>query len=376
MHLHAWIEWVSWGTFGLTMLALGVVRRHAGKMPLLPVEAADSPSEVCLCMPARNEALEIRQALSSWVAQDHGGLHILVIDDGSTDGTSEILAELAAAHPERLRVLRNDSLPAGWLGKNHALHLAVQQPEARAAAWLLFVDADVQAGSDLLRRALAFAEGQPTDLLALLFTVDTVSFWERLSLPAFIAGALGAIPPHQVPNPKHWAFAGVGAFTLVRREAYESVGGHAAAPLEMIDDMMLARRVKKAGFVNRLAQGGPSLHLRVYHGFEELVRGMRKNTAAFPGWWMVPLLLPLMMAFYLTPLWLPLAGHPVLGVLMWLLVPVVAGDANQHLSGQPMDPLWALWPANAVLLAAGVGWAFWDRLRGVNTWRGRAVQIR
>ncbi|HJW08298.1 MAG TPA: glycosyltransferase family 2 protein [Holophagaceae bacterium] len=373
--MSAWVEWASWGVFGGTMLGLGAVRRHAGKMPLLSVDVPESQASVCLCMPARNEAEEIRAALSSWIAQDHRALRILVIDDGSTDGTPEILAELAAAHPDRLRVIRNDALPPGWLGKNHALHLAVQEPEARDAAWLLFVDADVQAGPDLLRRALAFAERQPTDILALLFTVDTVSFWERVSLPAMIAGALGLIPPHQVPNPRHWAFAGIGAFTLVRREAYEAVGGHAAAPLEMVDDMMLARRVKKAGFVNRLAQGGPSLHLRVYHGFADLARGMRKNTAAFPGWWLVPLILPALMAVYLAPLWLPFAGHPALAILMWLLVPVVAGDANQRLSGQPMDPVWALWPANALLLATGVGWAFWDRLRGINTWRGRAVRL-
>ncbi|HJU83974.1 MAG TPA: glycosyltransferase family 2 protein [Holophagaceae bacterium] len=371
-----WIEWASWGSFGLTLSSLGALHRHAAKLPRLPEDPPASEATVCLCMPARNEAAEIRAALSSWIAQDHDRLRILVIDDGSEDATPGLLAELAAAHPDRLRVIRNDTLPPGWLGKNHALHLAQQQPEAREAQWLLFADADVQASPDLLRRALAFAEGQPTDILALLFAVDTVTFWERLSLPVMVTGIFSLIPPHQVPNPRHWAFAGIGAFTLVRREAYDAVGGHAAAPMEMVDDMMLARRVKKAGFVNRLAQGGPGLHLRVYHGFEELARGLRKNTAAFPGWWLLPLLLPMLIALYLSPLWLPLAGHPVLAILVWLLMPAVAGNANQQLSGQPMDPLWALWPANAVLLAAGVGWAFWDRLRGVNTWRGRAVRIR
>ncbi len=376
MGLNGWIDAASWGAFGILALGMAAVHRHASKLPPLPEEAPDSEAAVCLCIPARDEAAEIRRAVESWIAQDHAALKILVIDDGSRDGTTGILAELAAAHPARLRVIRNDTLPAGWLGKNHALDLASRQPEALEAPWLLFADADVQASPDLLRRALAFAEARPTDILALLFSVDVGGFWERLSLPAFVAGIFSMVQPHKVPDPKHWSFCGIGAFTLVRRKAYDAVGGHAAAPMEAVDDMMLARRVKQAGFVNRLAQGGPDLHLRVYHGFGELAHGLRKNMAAFPAWWLLPLLLPMLVALYLSPLWLPFAGHPVLALIVWLSVPALTGDANQRLSGQPLDPVWALWPANALLLLAGVGWAFWDRLRGVNTWRGRQVRIR
>ena len=374
----AWLEAASWGSAGAVLGALVILRRHWSKLPSLPDDPQlplTAPS-VCLCIPVRNEARELSAALVSWLAQDYLQLRILVVDDGSTDGSTEILQVQAAAYPDRLRVLRNNHLPSGWLGKNHALDLASRQPEAMAAEWLLFADGDVQASSNLLRRAMAFTLAQPTDILALVPAVDAVGPAERLILPMAACAFLLAVPPHQVPNPRHPAFCGVGGFTLVRRRAYDAVGGHAGAPLEAIDDMMLARRVKAAGFVNRVARGGPDLHLRMYHGLLELVRAMRKNTAALPHWWLLPLVLPLFLLVGLAPLWLPFAGHPWLALLLWLLVPALAGDVQQRFTNRPMDLLWAFWPLNALVLAAGMAWALADQVRGVNHWRGRDVKIR
>ncbi len=373
-----WLEAASWGSVGALLLALVFLHRHWARLPSLPEHAPlpPEPASVCLCIPVRNEVRELPAALDSWLAQDYPKLRMLVVDDGSTDGSSDLLLDRASAHPDRLRVLRNEHLPTGWLGKNHALDLATRQAEALAADWLLFADGDVQAAPDLLRRALTFTSNQPTDLLALLPAVDAVGPAERLVLPMAASAFLMLIPPHQVPNPRHPAFCGVGAFTLVRRRAYKAVGGHAGAPLEAIDDMMLAHRVKAAGFVNRVARGGPDLHLRMYHGLGELVRAMRKNTAALPFWWLIPLALPMALLVGLAPLWLPFAGHPALALLLWLLVPALVGDVQQRMTARPMDLLWALWPLNALVFAVGMAWAFADRVRGVNHWRGRNVKIR
>ena len=373
-----WLEAASWGSAGAVLCALALLRRHWARLPSLPddPQLPGAAPSICLCIPVRNEAQELPAALASWLEQDYPNLRILVVDDGSTDGSPELLAALGAARPDRLRVLRNDHLPPGWLGKNHALDLASRQPEALCAEWLLFADGDVQAASNLLRRATAFALTQPTDILALVPAVDAVGPAERLILPMAACAFLLAVPPHQVPNPRHPAFCGVGGFTLVRRRAYDAVGGHAGAPLEAIDDMMLARRVKVAGFVNRVARGGPDLHLRMYHGLLELVRAMRKNTAALPHWWLLPLALPVFLVVGLAPLWLPFAGHPILALLLWLLVPALAGDVQQRMTARPMDLLWAFWPLNALVLAAGMTWALVDQVRGVNHWRGRDVRIR
>ena len=374
----AWLEAASWISAGTTLAGLALLRRHWARLPELetdPPLPPDSPS-ICLCIPVRDEARELPAALDSWLAQDYPRLRILVVDDGSTDGSTELLRAREAVRPDRLRVLRNDHLPPGWLGKNHALDLASRQPEAQSADWLLFADGDVQAAPDLLRRALAFALARPTDILALVPAVDAVGPAERVILPLAASAFLLLVPPHQVPNPRHPAFCGVGGFTLVRRSAYDAVGGHGAAPLEAIDDMMLARRVKAAGFVNRVARGGPDLHLRMYHGLGELVSAMRKNAAALPLWWLLPLALPGVLTVGLAPLWLPFVGHPGLALLLWLLVPALAGDVQQRMTGRPMDLLWALWPLNALVFTAGTARAFLDRLRGLNHWRGRDVRLR
>ncbi len=369
------LDWIAWASALPTLAGLGLALRHDARLPELPEDPPASRASVCLLVPARDEVREVGASLDGWLAQDHAALRLVVVDDGSIDGTTEVLARLAGRHPGRLAVLRNDHLPPGWLGKNHAMHLAQAHPWARKAQWLLLADADVQSGPALLRRALAFAEDQPTDLLALLPAIDTGTRGERLALPLAAAGFLVLVPPHRVPDPASKAFCGVGAFTLIRRAAYDALGGHAAAPLEAIDDMMLARRAKAAGFTNRVARGGPALHLRMYHGLWALIRAMRKNAMALPLWPLAPLGLAATLLTFLAPLWLPLAGHPGLALLLWLLVPATLGHVAQRMTRRPMDPIWAFWPLLGPVLALGQAWAFWDRLRGINHWRGRDVKL-
>lgn len=360
-----------------TGLAWWITRDRVEHFPDLPEPlSADRLPSVCLCMPVRNEADEVGTALDSWVAQGADQLRIVVVDDGSTDGSTELLRTRAEAHPTRLRVLRNDTLPPGWLGKNHALHLATQQPEALEAEWLLFADADIHADPSLLGRAFAHLEVAGGDFLALWPAMRAAGFWERAVVPLAGLTILWGVPPRRVLDPASpFAFA-AGAFILVKREAYQAIGGHAAAPLEAIDDVGLALRLKQAGYRNALAVGAPWLWYRPTHGFGELVASLRKNVLGLR--WLLPLS-PLMAAATLAgfgaPFWLALLGHAWAGLAMWLIVPAIIGLAHARFSRAPSDWLWAFWPLIAVPSLVALALATWDRLRGVNRWRGREVRL-
>jgi len=371
-------NWVPASLLGLLVLEWWITQRRLRELPELPEvdEAAELPG-VCVCIPARDEAMEIGPALDSWLAQDYPGLAILVVDDGSTDGTPGLLAERQARHPRRLRVLRQDTLPGGWLGKNHALHLATSQPEAKAADWLLFVDADVSAHPRLLRRAVAHALASGADILTLIAAVDTVSVAERIFIPPAMVHFLWFMPPKRVADPHSGFFCGTGGFTIVRRKAYEAIGGHAAAPHEAIDDMRLAQRMKQAGFANHVARGGPELHLRMYHGLSEILRGSRKNILGVAHLWaLAPAAILVLITLSLSPLWLALGHWPLAGFTLWVVWPALVGEVNYRLSAKPMDWIWSLWPLAGLIAAVGMAWAFVDRVRGFTRWRGRKVSLR
>lgn len=375
-----WFSWSAWlplPLYALWFFQAWLTRVRLRDLPELPEAAQAGPlPPTTLCIPARDEEREVGRALDSWLAQDHPDLRILVVDDGSSDRTPAILAERAAAHPGRLRVLRNDHLPDGWLGKNHALDLASRQPEALAADWLLFADADALAAPDLLRLAFAFLEEHPADLFTLLPALDTGAWVERLYLPVANMFFLWLVPPLRVADPHSRCCCGVGSFILVRRVAYDAVGGHAGAPMEAVDDMMLAHRVKAAGYGNRVALGGPGLHIRMYHGCWSIIQGSRKNLLSFPYFFpLAPVLAALILLGTLGCVLVAMTGHPGLGLLLWLLVPPLLAEVDQRYTGRAVDPAWALWPLSGVLVAAAILLAFGDRVRGVNHWRGRDVKL-
>ena len=347
------------------------------QLPDLPRDGKAGPlPSVTLCIPARNEALEVGPALDSWLAMDHPGLRVVLVDDGSTDATPEILAERVARPDGRLQVIRNDTLPPGWLGKNHALDLASRQPEARGAEWLLFADADVHTTPDILRRAFAFLDQFPADILTLLPALDAKGWLERAVMPVASTYFLWLVPAGRVANPTSQCCCGVGGFILVRRRAYDAVSGHAGAPMDAPDDMKLAHRIKMAGYTNRVALGGPGLHLRYHHGPREIIQGLRKSNATGSYFFLlapVKALATVVAAFgWVLPIWV---GHPWWGLLLWLLIPPLMGKVHQRFTGGPADPAWALWPLSGALILAAIFLAFTDRLRGVNHWRGRDVKL-
>jgi glycosyltransferase involved in cell wall biosynthesis len=235
-----------------------------------------------IVVPVRDEQEHVAAALASFAAQDYENLEIIAVDDRSRDASGEITeraaAETTAARPWlRFEVLHLRELPAGWLGKTHAMWLAA---ERASGDWILFTDADVRLRPDALRRALAYAEEVKADHLVLFPTHALETFGERMALAGFGLLFVFGHRPWKVSDPKAKDSMGMGSFNLVRKSVYESIGSFRALRLEVVDDMKLGERVKTCGFSQHNVLGPGLLELHWGKGARGIVRNLTKNLFA------------------------------------------------------------------------------------------------
>jgi len=226
-------------------------------------------------IPARNEAAAIEEAARSHLAQDYSSIEVVVVDDRSTDGTSEILTRLAARH-SGLVVVSGVDPPEGWLGKPHALF---QGARRAAGELILFADADVVYAPTAVTDAVAMLEREKLDLLALFPRLEMEGFWENTLMP-YLAVSYFFGPSFWINSDTQRRFAaGGGAGMLVRTSVYRAAGGHEALRASIIDDLGLAIRVRRAGGRCRMAMADDRVRLRMYRGFREVFDGFTKNIA-------------------------------------------------------------------------------------------------
>ena len=242
--------------------------------------ASGSESWPCLVIivPARNERDKVKQGLSSLLQLDYPNYQVIAVDDRSTDGTGEIMQQVVAQHPDRGTMMHIAELPAGWMGKPHAMWLAAQQ--APKADWLLFTDADVVFRPDCLRRAIAYAERERADHVVLFPTYATESVGERIMLSAFAMLFVFGHRPWTVADPNARDFMGLGPFNLIRRGAYQQIGTFAALRMEVIEDMKLGKLVKQHRLAQRNVFGEGLLRWKWGKGAFGLVRNLTKNMFA------------------------------------------------------------------------------------------------
>lgn len=244
-----------------------------------PAADAQCPP-VSLLFAARDEQSKLPAALRSLAELDYPHLEMIAADDRSTDATASLLEEFAAQHT-RFRVVHVNELPAGWLGKPHALQKAY---EVSTGEWLLFTDADVQFEKSVLRRAVALAQQNRLDHLTLLADVEMRGFWETLTLTFFGLTFYLANPPHKVSDPHSGTYLGVGAFQLLKRSVYEKVGTHRKLAMEVVDDMKLGKLVKLGGFRSGVALAQQLVTVRWQSGLRNVIRGVTKNFFAAFGY--------------------------------------------------------------------------------------------
>jgi glycosyltransferase involved in cell wall biosynthesis len=244
-----------------------------------PPTGGDWP-RISILFAARDEAEKLPAALATMLAQDYANYEVIAVDDRSSDATPEILDALAREH-SNLKVVHVRELPEGWLGKPHALDLAYKRA---TGDWLVFTDADVRFAPDLLRRAMSLARTNRWDHLTLLALIDLVGFWETVAVVYLGVGFVFGVQPWRVSDPDTGSYMGVGAFQLLRRTAYESIGTHRRLAMEVVDDMKLGKLVKQGGFRSGVASSDSYIRLRWQDGFGDLVNGLTKNLFAGFGY--------------------------------------------------------------------------------------------
>ena len=266
-----------WLTHGIRV-AYGAVRLPWIK-DFAPASDADCP-RISILFAARDEEEKLPAALATLMEIDYPDLEVIAVDDRSQDSTGRILERFAAAHP-RLRVVHITQLPAGWLGKPHALQKAYA---ASTGDWLLFTDADVRFKHDVLRRAIALVKARNLEHLTLMGDVEMVGFWETVLITFFGMAFHIATDPHRVANPNSRAYVGIGAFQLIKRAAYETSGTHRRLAMEVVDDMKLGKIIKQSGFRSSAGVAQDFVVVRWHAGLGNLVRGVTKNFFAAVGY--------------------------------------------------------------------------------------------
>jgi chlorobactene glucosyltransferase len=373
-----WLALVIW------LIARAVRQRNVLARVSVNIRSLDDPApKVAVIVPARNEAANIGACVESLSAQEYpsGCLTLIVVDDDSTDETSAIVAALAR-HDERITLLRTPPLPPGWKGKVHACCAgAAAAPED--AEWLCFLDADMRAAPRAIASAVEAASDRKLDLLTLAPRHELRSFAERLMLPCglYLLGFYQDLEKVQAPESDE--VVATGQFMLLRRRAYDTVGGHAPVRNEICEDVELALLMKRRGYRVLLMDGNALLSTRMYTGWSTLWPGFAKNLIQLLGGRLRTLMaVPVIVALAWAAVYLPLRDlvavmHGASGAPLALALAALGSAAvlGLHVGGAVhfRIPWWygLLFPlgytAGAVMALDSVRWRITRRVH----WKGR-----
>ena len=307
-----------------------------------PALASASAPRIAVVVPARNEADVIAHSIQSLLAQDYPGpLHIVVVDDQSSDQTAAVVHNAVAERRQRVTIIASTPLPAGWTGKMWALSQGVQQASAFAPDYFLFTDADIVHASQSVSSMVALAEAGNHDLVSMMVILRCQSFPERALIPAFVLFFFMLYPPAWVNSKKHKTAAAAGGDILVRRAALERIGGVGAIRHELIDDCALAREIKRNGSV-WLGLTKNARSIRAYESFG-VIGHMISRTAFYQlkhsVWLLIGTIIGLAVTYAAPPVLLFFGGWTLLlGASAWLLmmcgfIPIVRFYS--------LSPLWA-----------------------------------
>lgn len=330
-----------------------VIARGVRSIPSLedavPLRDSDSLS-ISILFTGRDEAEKLPGALETLLSLDYPRYEVIAVDDRSEDATGSIL-KAAAEKDSRLKSVRVDSLPSGWLGKPHGLQKAYENSNGE---WIVFTDADVHFAPDVLRRAVALAREKGWEHLTLLGAPKMFTAGEKIVLTFFGLGFAIGTRPWSVSNPRSSAYMGVGAFQMIRRSAYEKMGTHRRLAMEVVDDVKLGKLVKEAGIRSGVAKAGDAVSVHWHSGLRNTIRGTTKNFFATAGYklWLAALQVFVLLVMCVFPV----AAMPFVHGWTLVFAAIAVGVPLIAAGGVAIEfktsPLWALtFPIGAAIFA-------------------------
>lgn len=344
-----------------------------------PASHLESWPSVCAVIPARNEAEMLPQTLGSLLTQDYpGSFKVVLVDDQSTDDTSEIAQAIAAGLDQsaRLRVVNGQPLMEGWTGKLWALQQGIQSEQADPPAYWLFTDADIVHHDTNLAELTTKAVQDQLDLVSLMVLLRCESVWERLLIPAFVFFFQKLYPFPWVNDPNHTIAAAAGGCILIRSEALTRIGGMPPLRNALIDDCALAQAVKSSGSRGIwLGLTQRTRSLRPYPALSSLWQMVARTAYTqlnYSPWLLLGTLVGMTLLYWIAPISL------VMGIMMQSLALSLVAGLTWLLMGVAYQPTLRLYNCSPVfgLALPGIGllYTLMTLDSALQHWRGQGGQ--
>lgn len=351
--------------------------------PLLRPKTNTPPPRVCICIPARNEESVIERCITSAMKQNYPNFEILVLDDHSDDSTPEILNKLSGI-VNNLKHFKGKPKPDDWHGKPWACHQLSKQAKGDI---LVFIDADVWLEENAISKAVS--KLSRSDAITVWPKQHTKTFWEKIVIPIVYFGLYTLLPARYVEQTPKWLpgklrsklgpefAAACGQFIAFNRSAYDKIGGHTSVKDKILEDVELAKEIKRQELTIIMYEGNHMVNCRMYESHTELFNGFRKNffvgfgnnTILFLG------MALLQIVVYVIPFYIVIAGSSPLQLFAGLLIFVVLlqrwyldykfGWSSFISLLHPISILWF------EVLAVRCLWDYYTGTKA--TWKGRKV---
>jgi hypothetical protein len=340
-------------------------------------ESVTVAERVSILLPARDEAQRITPTLRSLLAQEGlPDLEILILDDGSSDGTGDVIRQVVGSDP-RVKVIDgpDDLPPGGWLGKSWACHRLAQEATGDV---LVFVDADVQLSARAVASTIHHMREGGLDLLSPYPRQVAITRAERIMQPLVVWSWATALPI-RIAERSHYPSmaAAVGQFLVVDARAYRISGGHTVVSDMILEDVGILRALKRAGFQGAPADGSAVASCRMYTSWSEIYDGYTKSVwSAVQPSPVAYAIVAVMGLAYVAPPVFALVG-PGRGARVWGVVGYGAGVLGRYVvarrTGERIWPDIALQPVSIAVFAGLIVTSLHRHRAGTLTWRGRSL---